>query len=258
MEKSIGELVVNIVKGNIKEDNMEDASKILDVTIRNGTSAQIEYLVKESWVNIKYHPFYLNEPLYTAASLSQADIVEYLLQSGINVVEYYNQMEENKILDIAVKKGYYNIVEILIKYGANVNNYDNYNCMAPLNIAVERGYYDIVELLLKNGAKMTDISSAVIESPIHIACRIGNLDIVKLLVKHGADVNYYMYEYITPLYQATKFNHLEVVKFLVENGAFKNMTIAHDPLQLATKRGYTDIAKYLKNEEKLIKKQRIK
>jgi ankyrin repeat protein len=55
-------------------------------------------------------------------------------------------------------------------------------------LLLKNGYLEIVELLLKNGAD-TNKSTKYGETPLSIACKYGHLEIVELLLKNGADVN---------------------------------------------------------------------
>lgn len=54
----------------------------------------------------------------------------------------------------AASYGHYEVTELLIKYGANVNVVDLWK-FSPLHEAAAKGKYDIVKLLLKHGADPT-------------------------------------------------------------------------------------------------------
>ena len=95
----------------------------------------------------------------------------------------------------AIGEGHAGIVELLLKYGANVNT-TNTNSPIALIFAACHNEIDIVKLLLKHGADVntkdktndTDIDSND-ESALSCAVQNNNIEMVKLLLEHGADVN---------------------------------------------------------------------
>jgi len=66
--------------------------------------------------------------------------------------------------------------------------YLNFICSneTPLAEACFYGYYDIVELLIKKGANVNFVD-ALDNTPLHKACEGFHLEIVKLLLEHGAE-----------------------------------------------------------------------
>lgn len=127
-------------------------------------------------------------------------------------------------LHIAVIKERYEVVELLLKNGANVNcAYPKYGInYTPLHFAVEKGNIEIVNLLLSNGA-LVDAKTVTSETPLHIATEKGHLAIVETLLKHGADVNSPRYTYthgeFTPLFFAILGKHEHIIKLLFKHGA---------------------------------------
>jgi len=66
--------------------------------------------------------------------------------------EYGGKKSEYEKISLKVKKEhYYELIEYLIKHGAEVNSSDNMG-LTPLMCAVENGDYEIVKLLLESGA----------------------------------------------------------------------------------------------------------
>ena len=127
-------------------------------------------------------------------------------------------------LHIAALKGYFSVVECLIKSGADVNlvemivsllifiEHDYYFIVqtqsTPLHTAVFNGHTSIIELLLKSGADINAVTSdhyviitvmshQIISfcnytqdkmTPIHIAAKNGNDLVMNLLIRSGADI----------------------------------------------------------------------
>ncbi|XP_041379485.1 ankyrin repeat domain-containing protein 50-like [Gigantopelta aegis] len=74
--------------------------------------------------------------------------LQHLLDHGVKMKEANHKKTP---LHYAAEKGHNAIVEILIKYKADVNCVDE-NGTTPLHYAVNRGYTDVVQVLLKYGA----------------------------------------------------------------------------------------------------------
>lgn len=79
-------------------------------------------------------------------------------------------------------------VELLIKYGANVNDTLD-NGYSMLMYAASFGSYEILDRLLKNGAKVNQIRKVDGMTPLMFAAFNGELKKVALLLKYGANKN---------------------------------------------------------------------
>ncbi len=91
-----------------------------------------------------------------------------------------------------------------------------------LHLAVNNGDFDIVQILLKNGANAnTKCSSEMLA--IHAASAYGYADVVKLLYQFGADVDSQLNDGYTPLHMAVEFSKPESVKALLDIGAKVNI-----------------------------------
>ena len=124
-------------------------------------------------------------------------------------------------------------VKALHKKGANLNVKDK-NCdPALLNIFYgdSQGRYEIIEFLLKNGADInsvdnygnTPLMNAVMARGRYIVYDSDEyketLKIAKTLLKYGANVNLISQYGYTALMEASGSGHYDAVKLLVENGA---------------------------------------
>ena len=99
------------------------------------------------------------------------------------------------LLHIAVKNRRYELVRLLIKYGAKLDELSESH-MAPIHLAVSQNDIKMVKLLLYSGA---DINAGTFggatgdglngETALMEAVRNGNTELVKFLIKRGADVN---------------------------------------------------------------------
>ncbi|CAG0886284.1 unnamed protein product [Darwinula stevensoni] len=105
---------------------------------------------------------------------------------------------------------------------ADVDVNRRFRGMTALSLAVFNGDSDIVKVLVKFGADVNEKSkdrSERIESPLLSACRLSYADIVKVLLKSGADANQTDFYNQSALWVATKESRLDLVKLLVEHGA---------------------------------------
>ncbi len=107
-----------------------------------------------------------------------------LIKQGENV----NQIEDTSgltALSLACENNDINIVRLLIRNKADVNKSFSDR---PLEIACKKGFYEIAELLINYGAAVNEISDNH-TTPMHLAVENNHVELIKLLKKHGADLN---------------------------------------------------------------------
>lgn len=169
------------------------------------------------------------------------------------------------LLYLACDKNHIEIAELLISYGANVNQglKEEYG-RNPLLIAAIGKHSELTKMLIANGAK-TGLHLAALQgdidtvktwieqeifpvnsiregmTPLCLAAMSGHLKIAQLLLDRGAILDFLHYQN-TPLYQAAKFNHLELVDLLIDRGSDPNRA---STLHTATCRNYQELAKRL-------------
>ena len=129
--------------------------------------------------------------------------------------------EGNIKLHIASRDGHLEEVDILLKFGADVNAKCSYKWTA-LHEAVLNGHINIAKLLLQNGA---DVNAKTCDRyyPLHCAAGKGYSEITKLLLQNGANTNVKNYQLVTPLHQAVYYGHPEIVQILLKYGARKDL-----------------------------------
>ena len=188
------------------------------------------------------------------------EIVMLLIKNGADVKK---ANKDGTLLHYVAARGWYEVAELLIAKGANVNAryykgegriYDGYTA---LHFAAENGHTDIVKLLITNGANVNAKEGSG-ETPLCIAASKGYRNIAEFLIAKGADVNakgLYFYtrfhsciEAPTVLHYAVDGNNIEIVKLLIANGANVNAKAKDGitPLRLVTPNGPREIIDLLK------------
>jgi ankyrin repeat protein len=163
--------------------------------------------------------------LHYAASYGFEQCVNILLAYNANIDEVCKYYSGRTAMQLAVREGYIDIVNILIDAGADINIKDELRGETALHIAVFNGYFKIMHLLLLRGADVDiQATGSGLTSLMH-ACQYGNNDMVELLLDFGADVNINTARYVihyfptNALYIATSNVHVDIQKMLLARGA---------------------------------------
>jgi len=198
-------------------------------------------------------------PLHKAIYQKYTDIVKLLLDSGADVNQCESKgmqtlFEFNNNINIvfdgetplfsAISKSdlNYSVVQILLEYGANVNQCDYHT--SPLYLAIKGRNTRIANLLLEYGADV-NICNYTNTSPLQVAVMNGNSQIVQALLERGANINnantttedtttentttedtspLYLaaVRWANPLFIAKKEEYTKICKMLIEYGADVN------------------------------------
>lgn len=153
--------------------------------------------------------------------------------------------EGNNPLHIATANGYNDIVDYLIKKGADIHCI-NKRYATPIHTAVFKGRIDTVRLLLDKGACI-EAREDEGDTPLSWASYTGYSKIVEFLIQRGANIHNKNNLDYTPLHWACYIGHLSVVKILVENGAnvFALNFYDETPICCASNCGREDVYAYL-------------
>jgi len=130
--------------------------------------------------------------------------------------EKLNEKSEcNKLLVYACSIGNKEIVELMIKHGANVGKMCSKDKNA-LTFAYENGHRHLFEILISNGANFNTPhgSRLLLEN-----CERQKMGDLVLLLQHGASQNVYGPNRMTPLMIASKKGFIQKVRLLLTNSS---------------------------------------
>jgi ankyrin repeat protein len=138
---------------------------------------------------------------YQASENGYAEIVSILLQNGA-AVDCLAAATQSTALILACAEGHEEVVQILIRAGADVNAANCYG-NTGLHEACRQGYKTIAEMLLAHKASATQ-SNHKGSSALHFLCYGESatdhpISLAKKLVEAGADVNARDHRGVTPL-----------------------------------------------------------
>ncbi|KAJ3606221.1 hypothetical protein NHX12_025741 [Muraenolepis orangiensis] len=183
-------------------------------------------------------------PLMLASEQGSLEIVQELIRRGANV--NLDDVDCWSALISAAKEGHLEVVKELLENSAYLEHRDMGGWTA-LMWAAYKGRMEVSQLLLDNGANPNTTGQQYSVYPIIWAAGRGHTDIVKLLLENGAKVNCSDKYGTTPLIWASRKGHFESVVHLLENGADVDQEGANSmtALIVAVKGGFNQVVKEL-------------
>ena len=114
-------------------------------------------------------------------------------------------------------------METILNTGINFDNWEHvlYDALSDAASAEQE---EIVELLLRHGANV-NLFDDCIEPPIISAVYTGNFNITKMLLQHGADVECTNIDGFTPLLAAVEMEDAEMIDILLRYGEYPYIPI---------------------------------
>jgi serine/threonine-protein phosphatase 6 regulatory ankyrin repeat subunit B len=234
---------------NEKAARREESLLPLHLAVRSGNIAEVDRVIKEhigkntekEQVNIKDEVGWSS--LHEAAHSGFHEVVEHLIKLGANVDEM--NKEGSTPLHLAASSGHVEATDALITAGANLKAM-NEDGSTPLHLAGRCGEIEVARKILDRGGKVetVDVNGNI---PLHLASNVGHAEMVRFLIKAGSDVNAANLKGVVPLHDAALSDSGEVVKVLTEHGATvdKPDDELATPLQYAGNNGSTEAAREL-------------
>jgi ankyrin repeat protein len=145
----------------------------------------------------------------------------------------------------AVRQKLPEVVDALLKRGANVNAFDGFDSN-PISIAVtgDDGHVAIAKMLLENGADAGETRLGV--PLVTLVCRgSGNVNLLSLLVAHGANLFATTQSGTTLLHDAAHSGHVSAFEFLLQRGLdpLQGDQDGNTPLHFAARADKVDVMK---------------
>ncbi|XP_057323510.1 putative ankyrin repeat protein RF_0381 [Microplitis mediator] len=171
----------------------------------------IKLLIKNGAdVNYKYQ--FRGSALDIACKHNDLEVVKILAEAGANV---HISLNEYYLIELAINHNNYQLAEYLVNHCTGANITCDYS--AALIYAVQKNRKEIVELLIKNGANINYMPLYKF-SALRYSIKNCASEITEILVKAGANVNINLRNN-TPLIEAIKMPDYKMTQYLIEHGA---------------------------------------
>ncbi|KAI1775498.1 ankyrin repeat-containing domain protein [Hypoxylon cercidicola] len=176
------------------------------------------------------------------ACMGKSDaVVEALLEGGadIHIPRNCYMDQDEPVLFTAVREGTVEIIRVLVKHGANVNEQAKDGWTA-LHVAARIGIDDVVGALLFEFSADPTVRLMNGSLPIHSAASRGRSGCIELLIQGGTDINARGGNGRTPLHwaAASNYNSHHIIKWLLDHGA--DHTLEEDGTKM-TARDYLEL-----------------
>lgn len=169
--------------------------------------------------------------LFLAIKLNASDMIEPILEAGIDVKEL---IEGSSILAIAIESGRLEAVKLLLQYHPDIdlNSMGEDTFMSKRNVllqALERKQELLAEYFISSELNF-DVQqlNTFDKSALHIASEENYHELVAVLIKRGLDINAKDTWGNTPLIYATNSGSLKIATLLIEAGATINIKNNND------------------------------
>lgn len=149
---------------------------------------------------------------------TQKDMLKLLLEYGLDVSQcgsifhqfiLYTQKFDESALEIA---------EMLVSSGAPLDEVDSFG-FSPLHRATFRRKIELVEFLIKRGANVNKKSKYSTTFPLYLAVLFNNVDLINLLLRNGANINEKTIDGCTVLHRACFRNSKQIINLLIRRGS---------------------------------------
>ena len=220
MEKFVIQLVL---EGNVQQITELLERDVIEKKVKLVGAAYAASIKHEQILNAFINSAFccINDILMTAIQKSLTNSIEMLHKYGADV--NYGDRFGNNILLTAIDNHSMECIKTLISLHADVNIINTNGDTILTHIPRKPGdYTEELQLLVSNGA-IVDLVNNYGESPTHVATTYNNIQTLNKLIILGADVNSKNSLGETPLMIASQKNRLLCIKLLLSSGANPNI-----------------------------------
>lgn len=226
---------------------------LLDVACSYGKLETVKYLVnnniKRETSVIQLETFQKETALTKAIRHNRFNVVEYLLKCGAEFQTFEGTTQEND-LEIACGNGNLKLVKLIID---NEYPLTDYQLSRAMIAAAFNNRINILEYFLEDKKVNVNVEGIFNETVLGASAWKADLATIQYLLDCGADINGDKARVRSPLDSAVIFNRLDVAKYLIENGADVNVIGVYSDtgnkttslLVRAVQEGYLDMVKLL-------------
>ncbi|XP_071108956.1 ankyrin repeat domain-containing protein 50-like [Haliotis cracherodii] len=207
--------------------------------------SRVKLILSQGRADINCKEWIGRTPVMLAAGKGHRELVELLVRKGANVslVDRF----DNNILHSACLGGHVEVVKYVLSQDMVNINGRVWCGRTPVMLAAENGHRVVVELLVNEGADVTLLDKKG-DNLLHLACQGGNVEVVKFVLSLGMlSINSRGLKKMTPVMTAADKGHKEVVELLVSKGADVSLLDkGHDTLlHLACRGGNVEVVKFV-------------
>lgn len=231
--------------GKINEPGPESKRTLLTLALEQGSPSAVQWLL--DWgADINQADGTGNAPLHVAVG-GVIDDVELLIDYGASVNQPGLVSKETP-LHVAVNRGEtaLNIVELLLDSQADITARDS-NGDTPVHAAASNMSARTVQILLDRNPRVLNARNKLGESPLHRGASNGAVDVVEVLLQKGARIDAKDNSGHAPLHVAAARNSPQVARILIMYGASLELRdrAGRTPLQVASANGNHVLTKIL-------------
>ncbi len=159
------------------DENTSSSTYLLFEAVSNGNLTAVENALKMQDVDINCSCYYGTPILCQAVERGNRAIIACLLEHGA----------DPNLTDPSLYHVYDpEIAQLLVDYGAHVNQEIYHDGMTILGWIIEQRRYGVAKVLVRNGADV-NINVRNYLTPLHLAIKKKRIGLVEILLKYGAD-----------------------------------------------------------------------
>ena len=125
-------------------------------------------------------------------------------------------------IHLSAETDYLGVIKTLLAAGADVDIRDLEESTV-LNRAAERGHIDILDAILRHGADVNAAGGSQRRTALHLAALNGEAGPIGPLIEAGADAELRDWDGLTPLACAAKYSFCEAMRALLKHGANRDV-----------------------------------